>query len=93
MLGSIAITILTDVHIFLSPLPEFFDFHDPFSAFQATIYTKCYCAPSAPQLTLASNCLPGPMTPGRRVSLSIDSTLLYASYKYAGVLEPRIKGN
>ena len=87
MLASIAIIILTDVHIFLYPLPDFFEFYDPFSAFQSIIYTKCDSEPSTTQLTFASNCLPAPMTPGRRMRLSIDSALLCASYKYADVLE------
>lgn len=91
VLPSIVVTILIDAQTFLSPLPDFFFFFFlslmiPFLPFNPLYLPNVTCGPSFTQLAFPPTYLLAPVTPGRRVGLSINSTMLYVSYDYGDVL-------
>ena len=58
----------------------------PFLPFNPLYLPNVTCEPSFTQLAFAPTFLLAPVTPGRRVGLSINSTMLYVSYDFGDVL-------
>lgn len=79
---STVVLTLSRAQIFSSPLPRvlFSEFYDSFSTLRPLYTPNVTCEAHTTQLGIASKCLPGSVTPGRRAGQV--RTLLYVGYDY-----------